>query len=192
MTKKILIINGHPRKDSLNYTMAEAYRKGAENTGAKVKTLNIIDLNFNEFGTVFKDSEPIEDVKKAQELISWADHTVWVYPTWWYTIPALLKAFMEQTLLSGFAFKYLKSDKVIKWDKHLKGKSARIISTMDAPPWYYKLFVRDPGFKTMKSSLGFCGINPVKRSYFGSVKVSTDEQITAWIKDVEKLGRNLK
>ena len=151
--------------------LANAYKIGAEQSGTEVKTLNIIDLKFNEFGTVFKDSEPLEDIKKAQELISWADHTVWVYPTWWYTIPAILKAFMEQTLLSGFAFKYLKSDKMIKWDKYLKGKSARIISTMDAPPWYYKLFVRDPGFKTMKSSLVFCGIKPVKRSYFGSVKI---------------------
>lgn len=99
---------------------------------------------------------------------------------------------MEQTFLSGFAFKYLKSDKVMKWDKYLKGKSARIISTMDAPPWYYKLFVRDPGYKTMKSSLEFCGIKPVKRSYFGSIKISDDEQIKQWIKKVEVLGQKLK
>ena len=192
MRMKILIINGHPRKDSLNFALADAYKKGAENSGANVKTLDIIDLKFNEFGTTFRDFEPVEDIKIAQELILWADHTVWIYPTWWYTLPALMKAFMEQTFLSGFAFKYLKSDKVIKWDKYLKGKSARIISTMDAPPWYYKLFVRDPGYKTMKSSLGFCGIKPVKITYFGSVKISNDEQIKQWIKKVEVLGRKLK
>jgi len=192
MAKQILIINGHPRKDSLNFALAEAYKKGAEASGADVKVLNIVDLNFNKFNTAFENTETEEDIKKVQELVLWADHMVWVYPIWWYTLPALVKAFMEQTFLSGFAFKYLKSDKVIKWDKYLEGKSARIISTMDAPPWYYKLFAGDPGFKTMKAALGFCGIKPIKRTYFGSVKVSGDEQIKKWVVEAEQLGKNLK
>jgi len=192
MTKKILIINGHPRKDSLNFALADAYKKGAETSGAEVKVLNVIDLNFNKFNTAFENDNTEEDIKKAQELILWADHTVWVYPTWWYTMPALMKAFMEQTLLSGFAFKYLKSDKVVKWDKYLGGKTARIISTMDAPPWYYKLFLGDPGFKTIKAALGFCGIKPIKRTYFGSIKVFGNAQIKKWIAEAENLGKNLK
>ena len=192
MKKKILIINGHPRKDSLNYAIAEAYRKGAENSGAEVKTINIIDLDFNEFGTVFQNFEQVADIKNAQEQILWANHLVWVYPTWWYTVPALMKAFIEQTMHSGFAFKYLKSDKIVKWDKYLKGKTARIISTMDAPPWYYKLFVGDPAYKTLKTMLVFCGIKPLGRTYFGSVKLSKDEQIKKWLLSVEELGKNLK
>lgn len=192
MNKKILVINGHPRKDSLNFSLADAYIKGAETSGADVKLLNIVDLSFKHFSTAFDNSKTEENIKTAQELILWADHTVWVYPTWWYTMPAMLKAFMEQTFLSGFAFKYLKSDKIVKWDKYLKGKTARIISTMDAPPWYYKLFIGDPGFKTMKAAFGFCGIKPIKRTYFGSVKVSSDTQIKKWIKASELLGRNFK
>lgn len=79
MRMKILIINGHPRKDSLNFALADAYKKGAENSGAVVKTIDIIDLKFIEFGTIFRDFEPVEDIKMAQELILWADHIVWVY-----------------------------------------------------------------------------------------------------------------
>ncbi|OYT13210.1 MAG: NADPH:quinone reductase [Bacteroidetes bacterium 4572_114] len=191
--KKILIINGHSNKDSLNHAISEAYKKGAKSNNAELKVLNIIDLEFKPFMSGFsKDIEPEPDILKAQEAISWADHLVWVYPTWWATIPALMKAFIEQTFLPGFAFKYKKSKKFVKWDKYLTGKSARIISTMDSPPWFYKLFIKDPGYKTMKDILNFCGIKPVKRTYFGSVKTSSVEQRKQWINNAEKLGAELK
>jgi len=187
--KKILIINGHANKDSFNYTISAAYKKGAESNNAEVKTLNIIDLQFKPFMSEFsKDLEPEPDIIKAQELITWADHLVWVYPTYWATMPALMKAFIEQTFLPGFAYKYKKSEKFVKWDKYLNGKSARLISTMDSPPWFYKLFTKDPGYKTLKDIMNFCGIKPVKRTYFGSVKVSSEEQRKGWIDKAEKLG----
>jgi putative NADPH-quinone reductase len=33
----------------------------------------------------------------ARELILWAEHLVFVYPTWWGTMPALLKGFLDRT-----------------------------------------------------------------------------------------------
>ncbi len=193
MSKKILIINGHPKKDSLNYAISKAYQKGAESSNAEIKQLNIIDLKFEPFMSGFnKDTKPEPDILKAQELINWAEHIVWIYPTWWATMPALMKSFIEQTFLPDFAFKYKKSDKIVKWDKFLIDKSARLISTMDSPPWFYKLFIKDPGYKTLKDIMNFCGIKPVKRTYFGSVKISSDEQRKKWIKTAEQLGHKLK
>jgi putative NADPH-quinone reductase len=82
--------------------------------------------------------------------------------------------------------------KIVSWDKLLKGKSARIISTMDAPPWYYKWIIGDPGGKIMrKGILGFSGVSPVKTTYFGSVKVSTEKQRADWLKVVRNLGQKV-
>jgi NAD(P)H dehydrogenase (quinone) len=47
MGKRILIINGHPYKESLNFALAEAYKKGATESGAEIKDINIADLQFN-------------------------------------------------------------------------------------------------------------------------------------------------
>jgi len=193
MKNKILIINGHPLKASLNNALAQAYEKGAKTNNVEARHLSIADLKFNQsFEGFNKDVEPEPDIVKAQELISWSNHLVWIYPTWWATMPALMKAFIEHTFLPGFAFKYKKSKKIVKWDKYLEGKSARIISTMDSPPWYYKLFAGDPGYKTMKDIMNFCGIKPVNRTYFGSVKVSNEEQRKQWLAKAEQLGRKLK
>ncbi len=192
MHKKILIINAHPRKDSFNFALAENYRFGAEASGAELRILNIVDLDFNCFKIEFNNEQTEDSIKNAQEMILWADHTVWVFPLWWYNMPALMKAFIEQTFLSGFAFKYLKSGKVVKWEKFLKGKTAHIISTMDAPPWYYIYWLGDPVGKSLRASFDYCGIKLKKRSYFGSVKTSTQNQREEWLKSVKKLGKQLK
>ena len=42
--KHILIINGHPRKDSFNSALAETYKTSAEKMGASVKIINVKDL----------------------------------------------------------------------------------------------------------------------------------------------------
>ena len=45
--KKILIINGHPNKDSFNFAIVEAYKNGAIKSGAEIKEIVIADLQFN-------------------------------------------------------------------------------------------------------------------------------------------------
>ena len=193
MKNKILIINGHPLKASFNFAIVKAYEKGAKTNNVEIRHLVIAELNFNQSFEGFGKQAKLEpDIAKAQELISWSDHIVWIYPTWWATMPAMMKSFIEHTFLPGFAFKYKKSKKILKWDKYLEGKSTSLISTMDSPPWYYKLFVGDPGYKTMKNIMNFCGIKPVSRTYFGSVKVSSEEQRTKWLLKAEQLGKNLK
>jgi putative NADPH-quinone reductase len=135
--------------------------------------------------------KPIEpDIKSAQADIKWAKHFGFVYPTWWATPPALLKAFIERILLPGFAFKYKESKRIVAWDKFLDGKTARIISTMDTPPLFYTWIIGDPGFKMMKQILNFCGIRPVKKTYFGSVKMSSEATRQKWIDKCYDIGRN--
>ena len=45
--KNILIINGHPDKESFCFALAESYKKGANKSGANVKLVYLIDLKFN-------------------------------------------------------------------------------------------------------------------------------------------------
>ena len=47
MSKKILIINGHPNKDSFNFGLVDAYKKGAIQSGATIDEITIGDLEFD-------------------------------------------------------------------------------------------------------------------------------------------------
>ena len=189
--KKILIILGHPSNESFSASLAEKYCDGSKDSGNEIRKINVSELDFAPFlENGYSKEQRIEpDILKAQEDIKWSDHLVFVYPTWWATPPALLKAFIERTLLPDFAFKYKKSKKIVAWDKFLNNKSARIISTMDSPPWYYKWMIGDPGYKMMKDILNFCGIKPVSRTYFGSVKMSSEQVRKNWLKKCYHIGQ---
>lgn len=186
---KILIINGHPDKESYNHALAASYKIGALNSGAEVKEIIICDLEFNpnlEFG-YRKRTELEPDLLNAQEIIKWADHIVWVYPVWWGSVPAIMKGFIDRVLLPGFAFK--KREGSVWWDKYLTGKTSRIICTMDQPTWYYRWLNGQPSHIAMKKlTMNFIGIKYVRITSIGPLRLSKSEFRQKWLKKVEKLG----
>jgi len=192
MNKKILIIQGNPNVNSLCDSIAERYKLGAEKSNAEVKLFRLTDMKFDPILKEGYKKEVLleEDLQTAQYNIKWADHLVFVYPTWWGTVPALLKGFIDRVFLPGFAFKYRKGSPW--WDKFLTGKSARLLVTMDTPVWYYKWFYGSPGHNAMKkNTLEFCGVKPVKISSFGPVRFASPEKIQSWLDESEKLGKCL-
>lgn len=189
--KKILIINGHPNRESFDSALAEAYKKGAIGSGADVKEIIIRELDFNanlNFGYQKKmELEP--GLLSAQEKISWADHLVWVHPVWWGGLPALTKGFIDRVFLPGFAFQYRANS--VWWDRLLKGKTAHIITTLDQPSWYYWLVFGRPSVNQLKRSvLEFCGIKPVKVTYIGPVRNSNAAFRKKWLRQVEVMGES--
>ena len=187
--KNILIINAHPDKESFCFALAERYKIGAYKSKANVKLVHLIDLKFNLILTYGyrKKSELEPDLVQMQQDILWANHLVFVYPNWWSTLPALLKGFIDRVFVPGFAFKYHKDNPF--WDKLLKGKTARLVVTMDTPRWYYWLVNKNAGHNAMKIGvLEFCGIKPVKISVFSGIKTSDEVKRKKWLEEAEQLG----
>ncbi len=186
---KILLINGHPDSESYNHALAESYIKGATNSGAEVKQINVAELSFNpnlKFGYRMRtELEP--DLLKAQDSIQWADHIVWIYPVWWGSVPALMKGFLDRVLLPGFAFK--KREGSVWWDKYLTGKTSRIICTLDQPAWYYRWINNRPSSMAMKKlTMNFIGIKKVRITSIGPLRLSKEEFRQKWLRKVEQLG----
>ena len=187
--KKILIINGHPDKESFCFALAESYKLGAHSSSANCKLVHLIDLKFNPILTYgYRKISKLEpNLIQIQQDILWADHLVFVYPNWWSTFPALQKGFIDRVFVPGFAFKYRENSPF--WDKLLKGKTARLIVTMDTPCWYYWLINRNAGHNAMKIGvLEFCGIKPVKISVFSGIKSSDENKRKKWLHEAEQLG----
>lgn len=193
MTKKIALILGHPDKESYNQALAQAYKKGAEAAGLEIQEINIYDLDFNpnlKYG-YRKRTELEPDLLKSQEIINWAEHLVWVYPVWWGSVPAIMKGFLDRVLLPGFAFSKRKDS--LWWDKHFKGKTARLICTLDQPAWYYKWFNSSPSHKAMKKlTMNFIGVKKVGITSIGPLRLSKDSFREKWLNRIEKLGEKGK
>lgn len=189
--KKILVILGHPNNESLNGSLAESYAKGCISAGAEVKILKLGELQFDPILRLgYNSHQALEpDLEKAKELILWAEHIAWFYPSWWGNAPALLKGFIDRVFLPGFAFKYRKDSPMN--DKLLAGRTARIFITMDAPYIWNWLMYGNSNIRWMKNAtLEFCGFKVKKSITFGQVRFAKNEKIQNWLNDVEKIGKN--
>lgn len=192
MANKILVVMAHPQSKSYCAALGQAYIDGARSAGAEVRQINLAELSFNPIA-VGNHDKPVElesDLRKAQDDIRWAEHLVFIYPILWGTLPALLKGFIERVLTPGFAVNFHKDSPL--WDKLLKGRSARLIVTLNTPPLLYRLLFRRAGHITMKRSiLEFCGIAPVRITDVGPMKNASAPQREKWIRDVRSLGARL-
>ena len=192
MAKKIFVLVGHPDAETMSGALAAAYVEGAKSAGHEVRRTNIGDLAFDPIlHKGYKVIQPLEpDLLKAQEDIKWADHIVVIYPNWWGTMPALLKGFFDRAFIPGFAFKFHKVD--YGWDGFLRGKSGRVIITMDTNPIMARLLFGDFSNEIRRAILGFCGISPVRESVFGPIKKFTDSKKDAVRKKIYTLGIRAK
>ncbi len=191
MAKRIAIIQGHPDASARHFchALADEYAKGAEDGGHDVMRVDVATLDFPFLRTKqdFEKGRPPEAIKRAQDVVAWADHLVIIYPLWLGSMPALLKGFFEQLLRPGFAFEYQKSGGMAK--KLLPGKSARIVVTMGMPAFVYRWIFFAHSLKSFtRNMLGFCGVGPVKSTIIGSIEGLTERQRDDWLDELRGLG----
>ena len=91
-----------------------------------------------------------------------------------------MKGLIDRAFLPGFAFKYRENS--VWWGKLLIGRTARVITTMDQPYFFYRWINGRPAEISFKRMiLEFCGIKPVTISAIGPVRGSTQEMRTTWL-----------
>ncbi|CDN53939.1 NAD(P)H dehydrogenase (Quinone) [Neorhizobium galegae bv. officinalis bv. officinalis str. HAMBI 1141] len=187
---RIAIIQGHPdaSEPHLCHALADAYARGAEVGGHSVERIELARMGVpfltsqkeQEHGTV---SPPIVD---AQVKIGRSDHLVLIYPLWLGSMPALVKAFLEQVARPGFAYDTARR----RFDSGLlRGKSARVVITMGMPAWYYRIGYGSHSLKALKAGiLHFVGIRPVRAALVGSVAARKFGG-AKWIARMEAMGQ---
>jgi len=189
----IVVINGHPDSNSFCHALAENYKLGADKAGNVCHITHLSNLKFNpnlKYGyNIQMELEP--DLAELQKLINEANHLVFIYPTWWGTYPALFKGFIDRLFLPGYSFKYQKNSPLPI--PLMKGKTARIITTMDTPVWYYYIIYKSPGINSLKKSvLQFCGFKQVRSTIFTPVRNSEEINRKRWLKKTEIMGCKMK
>jgi putative NADPH-quinone reductase/1,4-dihydroxy-2-naphthoate octaprenyltransferase len=188
---RCLLILAHPRRDSLCGALFDACARGARHAGVECRELILSELRFDpDVHARSPEEQPLEpDLVRAQRDLGWAEHLVFVYPTWWGTFPALLAGFLDRVLTPGFAFRHITH---ARWDKLLAGRTADLITTMDTPPLVYRFVYRSPGRQALaRATLAYCGIRIARVKTFGPVVASSAGQREHWLAQARDTGSRL-
>jgi NAD(P)H dehydrogenase (quinone) len=197
-TKQVLIIIGHPSKQSLSHKLAQAYEDGVSAAGAQVSVIDVYHdtpqlplITYEDYSDWPKD----EELRTLyQEKIRRADTIAIFHPLWWGSMPAGLKNFIDQVLTPGFAYKFQPRKGVperfnILPRGFLRGKKARLFITHDAYSLVYMLL----GFPFLSVwgifILFYCGITRMRFFTHQRVRWASEDTRSKWARRAYKKGK---
>jgi putative NADPH-quinone reductase len=172
--RKILVVNGHPYKESYCSALYRAVL-GAIDTGrCEVRT---IDLGACKFDPVlrmgYSHRMPEDDeIRYSQESVTWAEHIILIYPIWFHSFPSLLKGWLDRVFTPKFAYNM----HGIHVEKHLTGRTCHLIMTGDSPALYNRVIPNSP-IRLMKLHImGMFGIKTTRVNILGRASADDNQQ----------------
>jgi NAD(P)H dehydrogenase (quinone) len=108
---RYLVVHAHPDPESFSAALCRAAVEALHSAGHHV---DLIDLYAEDFvpamsmaeRQAYESSAPIISAQIAAhaELVRQADGLVFVYPTWWWGLPAILKGWLDRVMVPGVSF----------------------------------------------------------------------------------------
>jgi putative NADPH-quinone reductase len=123
----ILIVYAHPEPKSMNGAMYHTAIRALEASGHQVKTSDLYAAQFNpvsDRANFISTSDPAyykqqleeihatavngfaADIEREQEKAEWCDLMIWQFPLWWFSVPAILKGWVDRVFAMGRFYKH--------------------------------------------------------------------------------------
>lgn len=108
---RALVVYCHPNPDSFTAAVRDTVCDALHRSGAETR---VVDLYAEDFDASLSAAELsiYEDTARNTAPVAghvaalrWADTLIFVYPTWWYGLPARLKGWLDRVLVPGVAFR---------------------------------------------------------------------------------------
>jgi putative NADPH-quinone reductase len=153
----VLIVLAHPNGDSFNHAIAHRAQAALAANGHTVHLLDLYALGFRaamsaDERRAYHGEQPISDPLVAEHaaLVRTCEALVFVYPTWWSAMPAILKGWLERVLVPGVGFQFDDKGKVAPGLRNVRRLVG--ISTYGSPRAYVKA-LNDNGRRTVLRTL---------------------------------------
>jgi putative NADPH-quinone reductase len=154
---KVLVVYCHPVEDSFCAAVRDTAVEAIRARGCEAR---VVDLYAEKFEPVMWPEERRAYNAQAPkdpalhphiEHLRWADGLVFIYPTWWYGQPAMLKGWLDRVWAKDVAFTFHGTRQSIA---PLMGHIEKIaVVTTCGAPWWWSVIVGQPGRKTILRGL---------------------------------------
>ena len=145
---RVLVVHSHPDPESFSAALRAAVLGALDRAGHETR---LIDLYAEGFDPVLRRNawrdyeDPLlnrRDVAAHVAALQWAEALVFVYPTWWYGLPAMLKGWLDRVWLPDVAFSLPRDGDIRPMLTHIR--KLGVVTTCGAS-WWLTQFVGAPG-----------------------------------------------
>lgn len=187
-----LVVFCHPVAESYSATLRDRVLATLVRAGAK-PTLS--DLYADGFAPLLGREERLAhldqslrppDLEPQFQALSAAQLVIFVYPTWWYGPPAMLKGWLDRVLRAGVAFRLPEGRNLI--EPMLTQVRQIVVVTTYGSPWWLIRFVGDAGRRMIARGMQLLcptARRPLWLALYGMDKAS-DEQRRRFLDRVER------
>ncbi len=167
---RALVVYCHPKDGSFTSAVRDIVISKLEAKGAEFR---VTDLYGRDFAPVLSeaDLDCYEDAERNTDAVAsdvedlkWCDTLIFVYPTWWYGLPAMLKGWIDRVFVPEVAFLMPTPERrtIDRGLTHITRLG--VFTTCGASRWLTFL-VGAPGKRTLFRGVGFLCAKPLKKAY---------------------------
>lgn len=173
------IIYAHPWDGSFNHAILTQVLTNLEANNESYQLIDLYQDNFNpvfspeELKTYGKGKTSYELVNKYQKMIKESDELIFIFPIWWYGLPAILKGFIDKVMLINFA--YSEDDKGVLSGQLTYINKTSVLTTSTI----YQSYIKESFLSTfMNGILNEIGLTTDKSQWinFDEVNLTTDDK----------------
>jgi putative NADPH-quinone reductase len=194
---RALVVYCHPRGESFTAAVRDVVLAKLADAGAEVRVRDLYAEGFQPVLTASEHEGYLDTPKNREPVerdccdIEWCDTLIFVYPTWWYGLPAMLKGWLDRVFLPDLAFLMPDAkDKTIR--RGLDHITRLGVFTTCGASWWLTTLVGAPGRRTLMTGVGLL-LKPGARKVFAAhylMDSSTDESRAAHLRKVaERMDR---
>jgi putative NADPH-quinone reductase len=158
---RLLAVHCHPSSESFGAAVTAAVIAAAREAGHE---LRLIDLYAEQFDPVMSGSEwagyhtPGRNeapVRAHLDLLKWADGLIFIYPTWWYSQPAMLKGWIDRVWVPHATFS-VPSATTRMAPLATNIRLIGVFTTLGSPWWWWNVVMGAPGRKIILRGIRAC------------------------------------
>ena len=195
---KTLIVFTHPHEGSYGYAILSAVQNGLKKGGHPCKVINLDKEGFDPVmhakdlkafaelgrGNMAALSELDPAVLRYKKKLEWAERLVMIFPTWWMTMPAVMKGFIDKVIFPGIAYE-MENGRLESRLHNLK--QVTVISTMNTPADIYRdMFNNSLEGSLIKGTFNQIGIHDARWISLNMVKQVGSEVRAQWLEELEE------
>lgn len=191
---KAFVVYCHPRPESFNAAVKAKVLAKLQAHGVETHVADLYADGFDPTLTAHcleiynSPDENQMGLATYCEKVAWCDTLIFVYPTWWYGMPAMLKGFLDRVLVPGLAF-HLPTDgsPITPGLQHITRLG---VFTTCGASWWLTRFIGAPGRRTLLRGVKLLCARGCKTAFAAHYNMdsSTDSTRSAHL---DRVGRTM-